>query len=180
MGEIHTTQWKNHQLPRLLGWKQYMACPWSLLVAPTAGVTYGHHGIWPWTEEPGVPLDHPYTGESPVWHESLHSEGAVSVIHLKSYFDSIKWWHLRPAPELLSTQPGTDDPARFITVSRANDGSYAVAYLPTGGAISLRTQQWQPSSCCWYNPRTGQWLDKMEFAPSLTTPDGQDWVLWIG
>ena len=29
---------------------------WSLLVAPTAGVTYGHHGIWPWTEELGVPI----------------------------------------------------------------------------------------------------------------------------
>lgn len=153
---------------------------WSLLVAPTAGVTYGHHGVWPWTEEPGVPLDHPGTGESPSWQESLHSEGAISVTHLKTFFDNLEWWRLRPAPELLKEQPGTEDPARFIAIAEADDSSFAVAYLPVGGAISLRCRDWQPSACCWYDPRAGRWLDKMEFLTSLVAPDSQDWVLWMG
>ncbi|NMB11058.1 MAG: DUF4038 domain-containing protein [Firmicutes bacterium] len=153
---------------------------WSLLVSPTAGVTYGHHGVWPWTEEAGVPLDHPGTGESPMWHESLDSEGAMSVTHLHNFFSQLRWWSLRPAPELLKEQPGRQDPSRFIAVSRAEDKSFAVAYLPAGGTVSFESPDWQPSSCRWYDPRTGQWLDRMDFSASLVAPDDQDWVLWMG
>ena len=161
-------------------YKVRRALYWSLLVAPTAGVTYGHHGIWPWTEERGVPLDHPGTGESPTWHESLHSEGAISVTHLKEFFGNLEWWSLRPAPELLKEQPGANDPAKFITIARAEDSSFAVAYLPIGGVISLCCGEWQPSECRWYDPRTGRWLNRIKFSTRLVAPDNQDWVLWVG
>ena len=130
--------------------------------------------------EAHVPLDHPGTGESPPWHASLCSQGAVSVTHVKAFLDSVQWWRLRPGQELLKEQPGTDDPAKFIAIAKAEDNSFAVAYLPTGGAISLHSGGWQPSTCCWYNPRTGEWLDEMEFAQCLVAPDGEDWVLWMG
>lgn len=153
---------------------------WSLLVSPTAGVTYGHHGIWPWMEEPGVPLDHPETGSAPSWYKGLDSPGAVSVTHLKEFFSALEWWTLRPAPELLETQPGDANPARFIAAAKAETNDFAVVYTPVGGSIPIRCKDWQPGVYRWYNPRTGEWGAKMQFSDSLTTPDQQDWVLWIG
>lgn len=38
---------------------------WSCLNAPTAGVSYGHHAIWPWAEQPGPVDGHPSVGPAP-------------------------------------------------------------------------------------------------------------------
>lgn len=149
------------------------ACYWSLLVSPTAGVTYGHHGIWPWMEEAGIPADHAKTGEAPTWRESLHAEGAENIRHLRAFFDTLEWWRLRPAQHLLAAQPGESDPNRFIAVARGEKGGPVVVYTPTGDAVRLT----QPlTRARWYDPRRGGWLgagDGAEFTP----PDGDDWLL---
>jgi hypothetical protein len=93
---------------------------WSLLVSPTAGVTYGHHGVWPWMEERGVPLDHPNSGEASTWREALASEGAFSVSHLRALFSGLEWWKLCPAQDGLAEQPGEANPERFIALARAD------------------------------------------------------------
>ena len=152
---------------------------WSLLVAPTAGVTYGHNGIWPWGEKPEVPLNH--SGIAPSWHESVHTEGVVSVGHLKKLFGSIPWWRLRPAQELLAAQPGDKDPLRFVTVAKTDDGTLAMLYMPKGGEIGLRGKVLNRiGSARWFNPRAGVWKAAgivKDADIRLSAPDDHDWVL---
>lgn len=154
------------------------ACYWSLLVSPTAGVTYGHHGIWPWMEEAGVPADHGKTGEAPPWHVSLLAEGAKNMRHLRTFFDSISWWTLRPAPDLLAEQPGNDDPNHFVAAASSAEDGLVVIYTPVGGTIQL-TQPLQNAR--WYNPRNGAWQEadgtKTDNTAAFATPDDTDWLL---
>ncbi len=155
----------------------------SLMVSPTAGVTYGHHGIWFWTDKPQVPTAHPNSGVALPWGQAVKSEGAESVNHLSEFFFSIQWWRLRPAQGLLATQLGADDPNRFVTVSRSDKGDLLVAYLPAGGTIEMKTERLKhPLKARWFDPRTGKWShigpvgkQKMQF----TAPDGNDWVLCL-
>ncbi|NJN82357.1 MAG: DUF4038 domain-containing protein [Caldilineaceae bacterium] len=151
------------------------ACYWSLLVSPTAGVTYGHHGIWPWMEESGVPADHAYTGESPSWRESLHAEGAEQIRHLRTLFDALNWPKLRPAQDLLVEQPGDANPNHFIAAAREEEGGPVVVYTPAGDPIRLSISL---VNARWFDPRTGVWQAAgagagAEFAP----PDNGDWLL---
>jgi len=157
---------------------------WSLLIAPTAGVTYGHHGIWFWAEKPEEPTDHPGTGIAPFWQEAVRSEGATCVRHLANFFKSLPWWTLHPAPELLAHQPGTPEaPHRFIAAAQSDDGTLAVIYTPEGGTIAVRTERLRsPALALWFNPRTGEWHETEKVQKALhyfQTPDTNDWVLCI-
>ncbi len=145
---------------------------WSLLVSPSAGVTYGHHGIWPGMEEAGGPADHPNSGVAPTWREALHSEGAAGVMHLAAFFASLDWTALRPAQYLLAAQPGDADPNRFIATAQSADGA-VVVYTPGGDPIRLTRSL---SAARWYNPRTGEWTDAGSGA-DFTPTDEADWVL---
>lgn len=149
---------------------------WSLLVSPTAGVTYGHHGIWPWMQERGVPMDHPNSGEAPPWREAVQSDGATSVAHLRTFFDSLDWWRLRPVGGWLTEQPGNASPERFIAVARSEDDRFAVAYTPAGETIELDVGF---SQARWYDPRRGQWQTAKASGNTFVPPDDNDWVLLL-
>ena len=103
---------------------------WSLLVSPTAGVTYGSMGIWDWEPRPQVPPNHPREGLSPPWREALQHPGARQMKHLKTLFSSVEWWRLRPAQELLAEQPGSREPARFVAVAASEDRSWGLLTCP--------------------------------------------------
>ena len=49
---------------------------WSLLGAPTAGATYGAHGVWGWDDGTHPPTDHPSTGTPSSWQNALKLPGA--------------------------------------------------------------------------------------------------------
>lgn len=102
--------------------------------------------------------------------------------HLKALFSSVEWWRLRPAPELLSDQPGSHEPSRFVAVAASEDRTWALAYLPAGCTITLLTDKLKGlSRARWFNPRTGEWSRKVEIKTNMfTTPDQEDWVLWTG
>jgi hypothetical protein len=160
------------------------AAYWSLLVSPPAGVSYGGHGIWSWELRPEEPMNHPGTGVAPPWYEAIQMPGSTSLKHLKALFASLDWWRLRPAQELLIEQPGANDPSRFVAVAKSDDGAWALAYLPAGGSIALRTEQLKKVGLArWFNPRTGTWHGSFAVTESparFTAPDAEDWVLWIG
>ena len=44
---------------------------WSLLNGPTAGVTYGGHGVWGWDDGTKPPTDHPGTGKPFAWKGAM-------------------------------------------------------------------------------------------------------------
>ena len=157
---------------------------WSVLVSPTAGVTYGAHGIWSWQKEAGVPRAHASTGVAKPWHEAINLPGSTDMKRLKDFMVSIEWWRLRPAPEMLARQPGETDPKKFVAAARADDGSFAVAYLPVGGTVEVRTDSVKAATAArWYDPREGKWSEAGAVASPVckfTAPSAEDWVLWIG
>jgi hypothetical protein len=160
------------------------AAYWSLLVAPTAGVTYGHHGIWWWSEGREIPLDHPHTGEAPPWHEAMAAPGSADMHRLRELFASLDWWRLRPAPELLAEQPGAAAAERFIAAARTEDGAVAVVYVPEDPRVRLRADAISSMQATWFDPRTGERPPAAGAADesgaiAFPTPAPGDWVLLL-
>ena len=149
---------------------------WSLLNAPTAGVSYGAHGVWSWQTEPDVPLNHEGTGIAQPWDEAVRFEGGEDMAHVAALFTSLDWWALRPAQDFLDGQPGGEDPARFVAAARAEAGLPAVVYLPVGGSVTLAEDA--PAEAYWFNPRDGSRTSATpEGERHFTAPDEQDWAL---
>jgi len=152
------------------------------LNAPTAGVTYGAHGVWSWHTAVGQPpTDHPNTGVAKTWREALSFPGSTQMKYLEEFFTSIAWWTLRPDDNLLAEQPGGDDPARHVSASRSEKRDLAVIYLPVGGSVKLRDGGLAKGlQAEWFNPRTGSRTRIQSTASStFQAPDPQDWVLLL-
>lgn len=88
----------------------------SLLATPPAGITYGCQGVWSWETEPRLPMSHPKTGIAKPWFEAMRFPGSTSMRHLRDIVDSLEWWRLLPAPELL--EKGVVDAAAVATADR--------------------------------------------------------------
>lgn len=150
---------------------------WSLLVHPTAGVTYGGHGVWSWHTKSGEePTDHKGTGVAKVWGEAIDLPAAAQMKHVRAVFESVKWTDLRPAPELV-TQADPKDPAKFIACAATPDRSQVVIYMPVGGRIDVAVAQDKPRPVEWINPRTGEVIKGRNV--SLQAPDENDWILVV-
>ena len=154
---------------------------WSLLNAPTAGVTYGGHGIWGWDDGTKPPTDHPTTGVPLPWKQALTMPGAQQMTHVAALFTSIDFWRLRPAPELLAQQPGTIAASKFIAAAASESRDLAVIYTPEPGTIDLTPATLPPGRTTWFDPKTGARRNaqpiRTETAVRFTTPSNGDWVL---
>ena len=157
---------------------------WSLLNAPTAGVTYGGHGVWGWDDGTKPPTDHANSGVPLPWKKALVMPGAEQMAHVASLFASIDFWRLRPSPDALAEQPGTAAAAHFIAAAASDKQDLLVAYTPEPRVISLRAQQMPKGRASWWDPRTGA---RSAARPSVEgdtirfeTPSEGDWVLTVG
>lgn len=155
---------------------------WSLLGAPVAGVTYGGHGVWGWDDGTHPPTDHPSTGVPLPLGAALLMPGAEQMRHLATFFTSIEFWRLRPAPNLVMAQSGEDSPRRHAAAARTEAGDLAVVYLPEGGSLELKKDQLPANfAASWFNPRSGEQSNvvavvsdaSIQFAP----PGEEDWLL---
>lgn len=155
---------------------------WSLLSAPPAGVTYGGHGIWSWqTAEGQPPVDHPSTGVARPWRAALNLPAAAQMGHLAALFAEIGWWELRPAPQILASQPGEKDPAQFVAAAQSGGRSLTMVYLPAGGKVQFRPATLPAQRRAeWFDPRTGKWAPAtITESLEVPAPDRGDWVLVI-
>lgn len=157
---------------------------WSLLNAPTAGVSYGGHGVWGWDDGTKSPTDHAGTGTPLPWKEALKMPGAEQVRYLKQFFDGIDFWRLRPAPQMLTKQPGDQSPERYVAIAKSVEGDFAVAYIPSDRMIEVKLDQLPTRpQINWMNPRDGKRTPAVgvvtEGALQLPTPAEGDWVLLI-
>ncbi len=143
---------------------------WSLLNAPTAGLTYGAHGVWSWETEAKEPLIHGGTGIAKPWFAAMKMPGSEQMKYLHEFFASIKWWELRPDNSLVELP--SNDPAKYISASKNNE--VAIVYLPVGGEISIKTNIIKAE---WFNPRTGQIQAAESTQNKFHAPDEKDWVL---
>jgi Protein of unknown function (DUF4038)/Domain of unknown function (DUF5060)/Putative collagen-binding domain of a collagenase len=160
-----------HSKQRHTAYTVRRACYWSLLNAPTAGVTYGAHGIWSWETTPKEPLLHQGTGIAKPWFDALKLPGSEQMKFMHELFASLRWWELRPAPDLLVGQATA--PAHFIAAAKTLRGEAALVYLPVGGTVTLTAKAVKAD---WFDPRTGHW-QAAAAGTQFQAPSAADWVL---
>lgn len=130
---------------------------WSLLSTPTAGITYGANGIWPWLREGESILNHAGTGETNTRVlKALDLPGSTQVGYLSAFFKRLEWWTLKPAPDLLIDQPGDGNIQHFISVSRTDDRKIIVVYVPSPSEFSLHNPGDHNYEGFWFNTETNK------------------------
>ena len=154
---------------------------WSLLGAPTAGITLGVNPIWVWREDVGPAEGHHRLDTVMPWYYGLDTPGVRSMTAAKEIFSQMPWWTFRPASEALSEQPGERDLTRFVVVAAGEDKQNILAYSPAGDPIALRPEAiTQTARYRWIDPRTGVASDiKPIEGGRFHTPDKRDWLLHL-
>ncbi|MBI4658591.1 MAG: DUF4038 domain-containing protein [Verrucomicrobia bacterium] len=157
---------------------------WSLLSAPTAGVTYGGHGVWGWDDGTKTPTDHPRTGIPLPWKQAIRMPAAEQMAHLATFFASVDFWRLRPAPEILAVQPGNQAARRHIAAARSEPGDLLVVYVPEDRSLEIYQKALPPGfTASWFNPRTGEKASVVavvnDQSIQFATPDEGDWLLFV-
>jgi hypothetical protein len=148
---------------------------WSLLASPTAGVTHGGHGVWGWDDGSATPENHPTTGLPRPWSDALHLEGAEQIVHHARLLRAFEWWRLRPAPELVVSQPGGH---RHVSASRSDAGNVALLYVPEDRTVRLDLCTLDAGLAgTWTNAATGLVVAADRVDGESTTPGPGDWWL---
>jgi hypothetical protein len=156
---------------------------WSLLLSPTAGVTYGGHGVWGWDDGTAPSVNHEVCGVPLAWQHALTMPMAEQLTHLRSLFDSVEWWRLCPAPNLIAASGETLPREQFVVAACSEAADLAIVYIPAEGQVSLNLEGMQPDlRAVWMNPRTGQRHNAAANSIngsqlSFVTPEPGDWVL---
>ena len=155
---------------------------WSLLGAPTAGVSYGGHGVWGWDDGAKPPTDHSGTGTPMAWQKGLKMPAAEQMAKLYDFFTSIDFWRLRPTPVFVVNQAGKEKPARYMAAARTDNKDLMVVYVPEDRTVEIKLDSLPPSpNVTWMNPRTGESSPAVGVVTTDTcqfpTPSEGDWLL---
>jgi hypothetical protein len=156
---------------------------WSLLNAPTAGVTYGGHGVWGWDDGTKPPTDHAGSGVPLPWKKALVMPGAEQMRYVAATFTGIDFWRLRPAPAALAEQPGVEAAARVIAAAASEDRDLLVVYTPEVRTIALHADADPRGRATWHDPRTGAHTPAHAVRSAslmrFETPGSGDWLLVV-
>jgi hypothetical protein len=157
------------------------AAYWSLLNAPTAGVSYGGHGVWGWDDGSAPPVAHPKSGVPLPWQEALHLPGAQQMTHLADLFSGVAWHQLEPLPELMLIRPGSLFPQYTITAAVSPRGDLALFYLPDNDRVEFNQDRLMEGvQARWFNPRNGAWSAAQNTGSKnravYFTPGSGDWL----
>ena len=109
---------------------------WSLL-SGACGHVYGTHSIWQFHDpEKRQQLSDARTP----WQQALDLPGAVEMGVMKKFFEAMAWTKLRRDDAFITAKPQGGWKADQVPMAAvADDGSFAVAYLPdvAAGALGL-------------------------------------------
>ena len=119
------------------------------------------------------------------WRDVLELPGANSFKHLRRLLESRPWWKLKPdVNDIVAVQGrGTSATNDCAVTALADDGSFALSYLPSKRSITLDLTKVAGDRvvASWFNPRTGESTRIGEFtdkSPHAFEPAGDgDWVL---
>jgi hypothetical protein len=154
----------------------------SLLIAPTAGVTYGGHGVWGWDDGTKPPVAHPRTGVPRPWQQALRLLAAEQLHVLADLFAGVEWWRLRPAQAMILAQPGDTRPSRMVVAARTEMGDLAIVYTPDERRLELSLDSLRPGlAAVWINPVSGERVPAVFSGDArralFETPAAGDWAL---
>ncbi len=148
--------------------------------AGACGVTYGHHAVWQFYSPRVDKINH----ADRYWTEAIDRPGAFQVGWLRRLIESRPFAKTVPDQSLFAD--GAGEGGKHAQALRANDGSFAMLYLPVGRevVVSGAFTEAPKLSAWWFNPRDGTpgkpqdiaHEAMMHFTPP-TTGVGHDWVL---
>ncbi|GEM_PF-3697933 len=115
---------------------------WKAYLSGACGNFYAHHSIWPFGSN---------------WQAALGSPGALSIAKLNGFFAGLAWWNL--IPDLGNTLVTGDKGSgrNSLSAARADVGSFAVIYVPTGGTftVDLSRLTGKAVKATWFDPYSG-------------------------
>lgn len=152
------------------------AAYYSLLAGPTAGITYGAHGVWFWSRKREVPLDHANSGEADPWAVCLDYAGAKQMKLMRDLFDRVEWWRLRPDRSLLAEDRTAEDYSDYVAAARQDNGKAALLYLPEARRVVKVSAGWAKAE--WLDPRTGR-MHAARVQEEMKPPGTGDWLLLL-
>ena len=134
---------------------------WALL-AGSCGFTYGCQDMWQFLSERHEPINHARTP----WIEALDLPGTFQVKYARGLYESRPFTTIVPDQSLIVA--GQGEGADHVQAARAEDGSFAFIYLPTGKPVSVPMEKLSGATITahWYDPRNGAWLFIGEFSNS--------------
>ena len=150
---------------------------WSLLNAPVAGITYGVHGVWGWSD--GV---HPAPGHgktvAPRWDKLLDLPGARQACAMREFFESFEYRRLKPAPRILAAQPGKEAARRFVSAAQTDTRDITVVYVPEDRRVAL-VEGALPAryEAVWVKPDTLARSAARSEGLTFEAPGAGDWLL---
>ncbi len=166
--------------PRITSHQVRQGAYWAIL-AGAAGHGYGALDLFFLYKDDDGPF--PRKGFQP-WHTAITYEGSRQVGLMRRLFEQYPWYKMVPDQSVLAGGPGEskDHPQAAC----AEDGSFLIAYTPTGKPISIQMNKLsgQEAVARWYDPRQGTWTSigqyattgVREFVPPSQS-DEDDWVL---
>lgn len=144
-----------------------------------AGVTYGHHAVWPFVGERNPPINHTDRG----WREALTRPGAAAAQHLRYLLESRPFAGRAPDPALIVRN--ADTRACHAEAARGRAADYAFIYFPCAEQaldIDLARLEAPEFDVWWYDPRNGIAQRRPTIRDRRVTRfqspmNGPDWVL---
>jgi hypothetical protein len=149
---------------------------WQAVLSGAAGQVTGQQSIWLF--EPGV------------WESKLNTEGASTLVHLRTLLEDYPWWNLVPDFGNTFLTAGASTGAGRAPAAKAADGSFAFIYtrdirdltINLGGLAVAQVR------ARWYDPTSGNFTTvsgspfaatgSRVFRPTGTNALGKnDWVL---
>ena len=156
----------------------------SLLLTVPAGVSYAGLGVVNWDVTTGAKDDKTPGAELPFWHKAMFMPAAKQMGYLSRLLTSADFWKLRPAPKIVTTQPGDASPDRYIASARTDSKDWALIYVPEDRTVELSLDELPASpTVTWFNPRAGNKNPAVAVVGGhscqFPTPDPGDWVLVV-
>lgn len=124
---------------------------YQALLCGASGQLYGNNPIWHFT---GPGLANPPT----TWQQALGSAAARSMQHLLAVYGAPReWWRLQPDNANAFLTSGLSSGPDRAVASKADNGSYALAYLPSVRTVSINLGQLAGPrvAASWFDPATG-------------------------
>lgn len=154
---------------------------YSAILAGAAGHGYGAMDLfWLYNENDGPFPKNGYQH----WRTAMAYEGAAQVGFMRRLFELRPWYKLAPDQSALASDEG--EGSERVVAARAEDGSFVIAYLPTGKSVVIKMDKLSGKAvkAWWYDPRKATWQAAGEF-PNTGTREfvapaqgaQNDWVL---
>ena len=140
---------------------------WAML-SGACGYAYGNANVWQFTA---------------LWKKDMTSAGSRYMKVASDVFDSLAWWILQPANELLLGVKESGISGKAVA-AQAADGSFALAYLPSGSEFRLTLADHPYTCATWIDPTTGertaaQAENNVYTIPGSNQAGDNDWLLLL-